>query len=674
MNFYVGEKMNRIFLLFLLSLLYMEGVYHVVAYGFASINPMLMIPAACLLAALETALAGLFKNNIVGKVVAWVIMAINYLVFASQIVYYYIFKKPLLVNAAVNAGAAALTDFWQVALDGVFNSIPYLILLAIPMVIAGVLLHRKVLIIEQFQKMSFVKLLCYGGAGVLLSAIILVAGYRMDTDNYEVYQGMYDPEMVARGFGVLPLFERQMLGDLLPEKELSLEALGELQQSTEMSTEMEVETEEGPSYDTSPNVRNVDMDALLSNGDKDIVKLAQIMQSLTPTNKNQYTGMFEGYNLIYITAEAFSPYAVSEELTPTLYKMLNGGIVVKDYYIPIWATSTSDGEYVNLTGQIPDDQFSMRRSQTNAQPYSLPAYFLSEGVKSYAYHNNSLSYYDRYLTHPNLGYDFKAARTGSLSSSMWGSQVFEIESKNDWPSSDYEMFVATIPEWINEERFHAYYMTVSGHALYNFQGNSMAKRNQEVVANLECSEEMKAYIACNYELEKAMTYLIEELEKAGKLDNTVIVISADHYPYGLSDGVLEEYLGYEVDDLEIQRNCLIMWNSAMETIEVEKTCSAIDLMPTILNLFGFEYDSRLFPGKDMMSDASSLVVFSDRSFITDSVIYNASTKTVTSRTGEEVSEEYIETMKQQVKILFQYSAGILNDDFFRYVNEAEISQ
>lgn len=664
--------MNIVFLYFVFSLFFMEGIYHISSFGLTGMNLLLPIAAVLVVAALETLIVGISKKKVVNRVLFWILSGINYFIFASQVVYYYIFKKPLLIDAVINVGTAALTDFWQMALDGVIKSIPYLLLLAVPMIVAGVLLYKKQLKLDGFRKLEFAVLASCGIIGISLSALLFVVGYHAETEEYGMYQEMYDPETVVQKFGVLPLFERQLLGDVLPEQEMNFSEINPMQLETEMEDASEVVTE--PAYDTSPNVLNIDMEALLANDDADVRGLAEIMQSLTPTNKNEYTGMFEGYNLIYLTAEAFSPYAVSEELTPTLYKMLHGGVVVEDYYIPLWATSTSDGEYVNLTGQIPDEQFSMERSQYNEQPYSLPAYFAAEGVKSYAYHNNSLSYYDRYLTHPNLGYDFKAARYGSCSESTYAGWVFEMEDPYIWPASDYEMMVATIPEWIGEERFHAYYMTVSGHALYTLEGNEMSQKNWDVVKDMDCSDAMKAYIACNYELEKAMAYLVEELEKAGKLDNTVIVLSADHHPYGLDESVVDEFVGKELDEIERYKNCVIIWNSQMEPIVVEKTCSSLDLFPTILNLFGFEYDSRLFAGSDMLSDAPSFVTFANRSFITDDVIYNAKSGTVVSRNGEEISEEYIKNMKEYVRMKFKFSAGVLNENFFKYVNEASIQE
>ena len=206
---------------------------------------------------------------------------------------------------------------------------------------------------------------------------------------------------------------------------------------------------------------------------------------------------------------------------------------------------------------------------------------------------------------------------------------------------------------------------------YNFSGNKMANINKDAVADLPYSEEGRAYIACNLELEKALTYLVEELEKAGKLDNTVICLSADHYPYGMEISNYEELAGMPLEGtLDIYRNSLILWNSAMETITVEKTCCAADIVPTLLNLFGFEYDSRLYAGRDMLSDSPSLVIFSNKSFITDTISYNKKAKLTESRTDEPVDEEYFDAMKSMVKAIYDFSAGVINNDFYKYVADA----
>lgn len=410
--------------------------------------------------------------------------------------------------------------------------------------------------------------------------------------------------------------------------------------------------------------------------------LADYIEAEEPALENEYTGLFEEYNLIFLTAEGFSPYAVREDLTPTLYRLVNSGFVFENYYVPLWQTSTSDGEYINCTGLIPDRQFSMRKSASNEMPFTLPAFFARERVDSLAYHNNSLSYYDRYLTHPNLGYDFKGCRLGSLSEEEWGDKIFPMENPDAWPASDLEMLQGTVPEYINKSRFHVYYMTVSGHMNYNFTGNAMAAKNREAVSGLEMSENARAYIACHIELDKALEYLLERLSEAGALEKTVICLSADHYPYGMTKEQYEELAGTSLSQgMDLYRNSLILWNSQMEEepVVVEKACGPMDLLPTLLNLFGFSYDSRMYAGRDIFSPEEGLVIFNDRSFVTDSVIYNKTEKQMiwlTDENGnfkvpEEEQESYLEQIEQEVKDRYQFSAYVLQTNYYSDILKAQ---
>lgn len=665
---------------FLGTVIYMELVYHFACFGFTGFNPILGLPIWLFWAAFSSFITGFLRKK-TNRIIFWVLLAVNYLLFASQLVYMKIFKQPLLIAAAKNTGMDAMTNYWREALNGILRASVFLLLLAVPFVVAGLLLKFKKLSLKSHSSRDRIINIAVWGAGMILFIAVLVGGKLGRAEYYEAYSGFYDPEGVIAQYGVRSSIVRDLTRGIFPTENGDLDAWQDL--SVDVVSNNVVSGGDAPvsggdaqpeevKLDTSPHVLPIDFDSLIANADsEEVVKLAEYMQSMTPTNKNEYTGMFEGYNLIYLTAEGFSPYAVDEQLTPTLYKLIHSGFVVEDYYVPLWQTSTSDGEYVNCTGLIPDQQHSMKRSAENAMPFTLPAYFAAEGVNSYAFHNNTLSYYDRNLSHPNLGYNFMASKLGNLDEAVWGGQIFDMEHANYWPASDLDMMKATIPMYINDDRFHVYYMTVSGHMNYNFSGNKMSSIHKEEVAELPYSEEGKAYIACNIELDLALEYLIEQLDAAGKLENTVICLSADHYPYDMEIANLEELAGVPLENrLEIYRNNLILWNSEMETVTVEKTASALDILPTLLNLFGFEYDSRLYVGRDILSDSPPLVIFSNRSFITDRVSYNKKLKEVTWRDGEEEDEEYYDAAAKQVKGLYNYAAGILNNDFYRYVEEA----
>ena len=294
-----------------------------------------------------------------------------------------------------------------------------------------------------------------------------------------------------------------------------------------------IEEEEDP---IEYNVMDIDFDKLISEEtDEEIIKMHKYFRDVQPTPMNDYTGKFQGYNLIMITAEGFSPYAIHQEATPTLYKMVHEGYHFTNFYNPIWEVSTSDGEYVACTGLIPKSGvWSFYESGSNKMPFVMGNQLKKLGYKTIAYHNHTYNYYKRHVSHPNMGYEYKGVGNG-------------LKVKKVWPASDLEMLENTIPEYIDEHPFHAYYMTVSGHLRYTFTGNSMAAKNREVVKDLPYSENAKAYIATQVELDRAMRHLLDQLEKAGIADRTLIAISADHYPYGLAEHEINELAGHEVE-------------------------------------------------------------------------------------------------------------------------------
>ena len=234
--------------------------------------------------------------------------------------------------------------------------------------------------------------------------------------------------------------------------------------------------------------------------------------------------------------------------------------------------------------------------------------------------------------------------------------------------------MSTVPKYVNEDRFHVYYMTVSGHMNYNFAGNRMSSWNKEPVAGLDMSENARAYIACNIELDKAMQSLLEQLEAAGKLENTVICLSADHYPYGMSEEQYEELAGKDLSQgMDLYRNSLILWNAAMEEpVVVDKACCSVDLVPTLLNLFGFHFDSRMYAGRDIFSTEEGLVIFKDKSFVSDTVCYNKKTKETIwlKDLTEEEKDAYLTAKKQDVTNRYLFSAYILRNNYYDIVAQS----
>jgi phosphoglycerol transferase MdoB-like AlkP superfamily enzyme len=172
-----------------------------------------------------------------------------------------------------------------------------------------------------------------------------------------------------------------------------------------------------------------------------------------------------------------------------------------------------------------------------------------------------------------------------------------------------------------------------------------------------------------------MESLIKKLEAANVADKTLIVIAPDHYPYGLEDKTNEnkyhyfdELAGHKIETpFELYKSALLMYSPSMtKGVKVEKYCSSLDIIPTLSNLFGMEYDSRLLMGKDIFSSSDPLVVFADQSFITEKGMYNASSREFKAFDGIPLAneKEYIAQMENEVNNMFVASGKILDEDYY----------
>ncbi len=401
-----------------------------------------------------------------------------------------------------------------------------------------------------------------------------------------------------------------------------------------------------------------------------IKELNEYVASLTPSKKNEYTGLFEGKNLIMISAEAFSAEVIDPELTPTLYRLATKGINFTDYYQPASA-GTTGGEYQNIFGMMPTaGGKSFKNTANNLNYFTMGSQLDRLGYYGKAYHNNSYTYYQRNETHINLGYSDGFMGYGN---------GMEQYVQNLWPQSDLEMMQGTLPTYIDKEHFNIYYMTVSGHSGYSRGGNMMTAKNWDRVKDLPYSDQVKGYIAANLELEDALTYLVSALEEAGKADDTVICLSTDHFPYGLdTEGTLgnmpylSELYGYSVNNIfQRDHSDLILWCGSLEDEEpiiVSEPTFSLDILPTLSNLFGLPFDSRLMPGRDVFSDAEAIVFNTSYGWKTSLGTYNSSSGKFTPVNDEvEIPEDYVERIKKIVRNKMRYCSGVLDNDYYRYL-------
>lgn len=599
---------------------------------------------------LITLLLGFFGATGRG-LISWIITIFFVLFYGSQFFYYSIFGTFYTFYSMINGGAAF--QFFDTILTTLSNIWIPLLFFIVP-VVAMLLLRRfrkKQQRIPGRQKIA------------LLIAVVLLQGitvFAVWTDQGEglnsnmLYFGSADTASSVARFGALTALRLDIQKTFFPPE--GGPAGGGIGPGSKNNI---------PDSLYAKQVYDLDFDKLIANAPNNTVEaLHKYFSTATPTNLNSFSGKFAGYNLILITAEGFGPYVIDKELTPTLYRMATEGYQFTNFYNPVWGVSTSDGEYTLCTGQIPKPGvWSFKESAKNDLPFTMGNQYRFQGLTPRAYHNHSYDYYDRDLSHPNAGYRYVGRGNG-------------LNMKDQWPESDLEMMEETVDDYIDEPLFHTYYMTVSGHLNYTFTGNMMAYKHKDEVANLDLSEHCKAYIACNMEFDRAMEYLIKRLEEAGIADNTLIAFSNDHYPYGLTEAEHLEIAGLDKFDpmYEMYKSRLVIWSGDMKGDSgkvIDKICYQPDIIPTISNLLGLPYDSRMLSGTDIFSDSEGLVIYKDYSWQTDKGIYITSDKKFYPVEGVTADDGYVKRMNQHVRNTFWAASKILETNYFRYIISSE---
>lgn len=638
------DKYNKI-IISLINILYLELIYHLFVFKTFEFKSILFITLFSLLTSLFIDLITSFFNKKLNK---WLFIGINafiYVLFLAQYINFKFYGNIISVYSVFHGGQVFgfFGAIWAVIKENIFRCL----LLFIPVSLLFIF-HKKIKS-ESFNP----KILWKKALVLLITFIITVLSLNLDTEKSiytakNLYYNHHYPNQMAQTFGILTTMRLDL------ERTIS----GFEEKTIEVAETPDKEVNKNPKIEY--NVADIDYDSLIKNETNEEIKnIHNYVKSSTPSEKNIYTGMFKGKNLIAIVAEAFSPIAVNKDLTPTLYKLVNSGFVFNNFYTPIYYVSTSDGEYVTLNSLLPKESvWSFSKSSKNYLPYAYGNIFKEMGYTTYAFHDGTYKYYNRHLSHPNMGYTYKACGNG-LEKSM---------KCKIWPQSDLEMINATYDYYKDSEHFMTYYMTISGHLQYNFYGNNMSYRNRDLVKDLDKSTAIKAYIAAQKELDKALEELLNKLEADGKLDDTVIVLSADHYPYGLTTDQISEIMNIEDSKFDVHKNNLVIWSSTMKKpIEINKYGESLDILPTVLNLFGIDFDSRLLMGRDLLSNSDGLVIFNDRSWITDKGKYNASTKVFTPFNNEQVDEDYIESINTKVYNKFVISKNILETNYYKYV-------
>ena len=581
------------------------------------------------------------------KTISIILVLVITLLFEIQYVYFTLFSVPFSFSSIGMADQAL--DFITIIKDTLLKYWYNIIAIMAPFIVFCI--FKNIVDFSKVTKQKGIHTLASFIIVYLASFTILIPDQQ---GSKKLYHNIDNPIAIIDRFGLLTYtkidIKRQLFGY---ESTLMVD--------TEYPTIVVPDEPEEIVY--GDNILEIDFESKKSNK-KALQQINDFISAQQPTSKHEYTGMFAGKNLIFILAEGFNEVAVDEVRTPTLHKMINNGFVFNNFYSPVHL-STTGGEFQAVTGLIPtQESLTLWKKEKPTVAYALGNAFGKIGYRTQAYHDWTYTYYKRQYTMKTLGFDNYIGCGNGL----------EKEMNCKWLPMDTDMINVTTPKYLGQEgNFATYYITVSRHSPYN-SSSRPAKKYLDLVEG-DYSTAVKYYLASQMELDRALEQLVKNLEESGELDDTVIALVGDHYPYTLSTDEMNEVSDYTKDGVvEVNKSNFIIWNNQMEEpIIVDKLGSQIDVLPTLLNLFGIEYDSRLIVGKDILSNGECLAIFSNYSWVSDYGTYYANKKKFVAKEGITLEDQtaYVAAINNRVSNYYSISKLIMDNDYYNYILGSE---
>lgn len=645
--------MIELFSLNVIILLIIELILQIACFKTLTLfNSVMILSLTVLISAIFTFVLSLIKSKKIRNIVmisSWsLLMIINIM----ELVYYKIYES--FFNLSGISFVGAIKDgFDKVLLTVVQNIVPILLLLVI-ITIIGIYMKKKGLHIDSKINKS---------ESLVLAAVIIVCSlyinvninYIGKAEQFSYYKLLHKVNMPTKNVQSFGMISSTAIS-------LHRTIFGFTQ---EMDESEDIYTNKKTALADDVNIKynideNIDLTALSQNETNPVIKqIHDYFNEQTPTVQNKYTGIFKDKNVIFILAESFDEAAIEPNLTPTLYELKHKGIVFNNYFAPKYPASTADGEYMLEWATLPiiGENYSLIDMVYNTNPYILPRSLKTEGYKTYVYHNYSGYYNRRKQYFSTLNFDgYRYCGEG-------------INTKcENFHGSDLDMMDQTIDDFINQDKFFSYFITLSGHGSYD-ESNFIAEKHLNKVRGTNYPYSLKYYIAANIEFDLAMNKLITRLKEANKLDDTVIVISSDHTPYYLTSSDLNANSPVNRDSkFDRNRGSLIIYNSELEgTHVVDKYAMNIDVLPTVLNMLGIKYDSRIVIGKDIMAvNNEGVVILPDRSWVTNAGAYDTSTGRFT-KYLENVDDKYVSKLCQEVNEKYTISVNMQYNDYYKYI-------
>ncbi len=385
----------------------------------------------------------------------------------------------------------------------------------------------------------------------------------------------------------------------------------------------------------------------LSDEEKNV--LIDNFSNLEVASSNKYTGIFKGKNLILVQLESIDEFLLNKNIMPEFYYISRNSINFTNHYsFTSGGGSTFNSEFMVNTGYSSAYNYNQSAYvfSKNAYPYSLPNLFKKEGYTVNAFHMNSAEYYSRGVNYKAFGYE---TYNGLRDLKMYSNYEY-------WKDTELINNKVFNEKLFNTDKpFVDYIITYSAHMPYKTTKGTCPLLTDEKGLTEEQCLRIQAK-----ETDDFIKLLIQNLKDKNLIDNTVVVLFSDHYIYTLENkSLLDKYK--ETSNNLINHTPFMIYNNGNVKNTIKSVNSQLDILPTILNLFGIEYYPNNYIGRDILDNKfDPLVFFADGSWYNGSS-YVANGENVT---GKNISMQKLEKYNLIVKRKMLLNDAVIKSDYF----------
>lgn len=373
------------------------------------------------------------------------------------------------------------------------------------------------------------------------------------------------------------------------------------------------------------------------------------------TEENEYTNIFKDKNILFIHAESVQQMFLNSEInnqviTPNLNKLASEGLYFSNYYSQESVGTSSDTEFTITNSILPVGTGTVFINYDYNNYQSMIKSFEEIGYYTFSMHGNICEYWNRSQMYQAIGYD-----------RFYCYNDYDLTDQIGIGLSDKSFFSqsADIISDIhnNHDKFYGTLIMLTNHTPFYNDG-----KVEFDVGNMEGTK-IGNYLKLLHYADEAIGEFITKLDDLGVLEDTVIVIYGDH-DAKFTIKQYEEYLGKDIDFYEYEQLTkvpLIIWAKDKQVQgEITKIMGAYDVMPTLANMFDFEYEYAL--GHDIFSVDENIVVFPNGNWVTDKVYYNNQLSDY--KVYNEVSEEYLKENEEKAKKVVEISNYLIRYNLF----------